>query len=308
MRRLFSLLIAIMFLLPSARADDLAFTRQNDVVYGHKFGVGLIMDVFTPKAHANGAGVIWVISGGWFSAPEMIGGENPPAVAELTKRGYVVFAVMHGSQPKYTIPEILLDMNRSVRFIRYHAKDYKIDPNRIGITGGSAGGHLSLMQGTAADEGDTKAKDPIDRVSSRVQAVACFFPPTDFLNYGSPGENAIGRGVLKPYKAAFDFKEFDDKTRTFERVTDEEKILEIGRKISPINFVSADDPPTLILHGDKDNLVPIQQSESFIARMKEFSIPCKLVVHPGGGHGWAGMEKDLPTIANWFDQFIGKKK
>lgn len=307
MRHVFRVLFAILFLVPLVRAEDLPFTRRNDVVYGHKFGVGLIMDVFTPKAHANGAAVIWVISGGWFSAPEMIGGENPPVAAELTKRGYVVFAVMHGSQPKYTIPEILLDMNRSVRFIRYHAKDYKIDTNRIGITGGSAGGHLSLMQGTAGDDGDAKAPDPVDRVSSRVQAVACFFPPTDFLNYGSPGENAV-TGILKGFKAPFDFHEFDPKTKTFERVTDQEKILDIEKKISPIYHVNASNPPTLILHGDKDNLVPIQQSESFLARMKEFSIPCKLIVHPNGGHGWAGMDKDVPTIADWFDQYIGKKK
>ena len=72
--------------------------------------------------------------------------------------------------------------------------DYSIDPDRIGITGGSAGGHLSLMQGTAGDKGNPAAQNPIDKTSSRVQAVACFFPPTDFLNYGKPGENAVGRG------------------------------------------------------------------------------------------------------------------
>ena len=120
----------------------------------------------------------------------------------MLKRGYTVFAVVHGSQPRYTIPEIVADMNRAVRFIRYHAADYHIDPDRIGITGGSAGGHLSLMQGTAGDKGNPDAKDPIDRTSSRVQAVACFFPPTDFLNYGKPGENAVGRGILQGLQAA----------------------------------------------------------------------------------------------------------
>ena len=100
-------------------------------------------------------------------------------------------------------------MNRAVRFIRYHARDYGIDPDRIGIYGASAGGHLSLMQGTAGDVGDPKAKDAVDRVSSRVQAVACFFPPTDFLNYGKTGEDAIGRGVLQGFKAPFEFHELD---------------------------------------------------------------------------------------------------
>src|SRR5439155_3550362 len=105
-----------------------------------------------------------------------------PLLLEFLKRGYTVFAVVHGSQPKFTVPEILLDMHRAVRYIRSHAQDFKIEPERIGITGGSAGGHLSLMQGTAGDLGDPKARDPVERVSSRVQAVACFFPATDFLN------------------------------------------------------------------------------------------------------------------------------
>ena len=178
----------------------------GDVVYGRKYGTALTLDVFTPKENANGAAIVWVVSGGWFSAHEAI---NPCAVDELLKRGYTVFAVVHGSQPRYTIPEIVADMNRAVRFIRYHAADYHIDPDRIGITGGSAGGHLSLMQGTAGDKGNPDAKDPIDKTSSRVQAVACFFPPTDFLNYGKPGENAIGRGILKGFKPPFDFHEQD---------------------------------------------------------------------------------------------------
>jgi acetyl esterase/lipase len=134
--------------------------------------------VFTPRENANGAAIIWVVSGGWFSSHDFV---NAGFIAEYLKRGYTVFAVVHGSQPKFSIPEVLEDMHRSVRFIRSRAEQYKIDPNRIGITGASAGGHLSLMQGTAGNEGNPEAKDPVDRVSSRVQAVACFFPPTDRL-------------------------------------------------------------------------------------------------------------------------------
>ena len=115
------------------------------------------------------------------------------------------------------------------------------------------------MQGTAGDKGDSAAKDPIDKTSSRVQAVACFFPPTDFLNYGKPGENAVGRGILKGYKPPFDFHEQDPDTKVFRPITDEARILEIARQISPANHVSADDPPTLFIHGDADLLVPISK-------------------------------------------------
>ncbi len=290
---------------PIAKAAAAAdFTRKEDVVYGRKFGTALTMDVFTPKANANGAAIVWVVSGGWFSGHEAI---NPVAIDELLKRGYTVFAVVHGSQPRYTIPEIVSDMNRAVRFIRHHAADYHIDPDRIGITGGSAGGHLSLMQGTGGDLGNAAAKDPIDKTSSRVQAVACFFPPTDFLNYGKEGENALGRGVLKGFKPPFDFQQQDPDTRVFRPITDEAKILEIGRAISPVNHVSSDDPPTLIIHGDADYLVPIQQAQLIVDKLKKVGVESKLVVKNGAGHGWPNLLKDMTIIADWFDEHLKKK-
>ena len=288
-----------------ALAKDPEYTRKVDVVYGRKYGTALTMDVFTPKENANGAAVVWVISGGWFSAHEAI---NPAPVEELLKRGYTVFAVVHGSQPRYTLPEIVADMNRAVRFIRYHAADYSIDPDRIGITGGSAGGHLSLMQGTAGDKGNPAAQNPIDKTSSRVQAVACFFPPTDFLNYGKPGENAVGRGILKGFKPPFDFHEQDPDTKVFRPITDEARILEIARQVSPAYHVSADDPPTLIMHGDADALVPIQQAELILDKLKQAGVEGKLVVKKGASHGWPDLLKDMTIIADWFDQHIGRKK
>jgi acetyl esterase/lipase len=290
----------------TALADDPpSYDRKEDVIYARKFGSALTMDVFTPRANANGAAVIWAVSGGWYSGHE---GINTGFLDELLKRGYTVFAVVHGSQPKYTIPEVLEDMNRAVRFIRYHAKDYHIDPDRIGISGGSAGGHLSLMQGTAGDLGNKTAKDPIDRESSRVQAVGCYFPPTDFLNYGKPGEIAIGCGTLKDFKAPFDFHEYDPARKCFMPVTDVGRILAIGRQISPINHVSPDDPPTLIIHGDKDFLVPIQQAELILDKLKAAGVETKLVVKPGEGHGWKDWHKDMATIADWFDAHLKPKK
>lgn len=288
------------------RADEPpAFDRKEDVIYGRKPGLALTMDVFTPKSGANGAAIVWVVSGGWFSAHEAI---SVGPIAEFLRRGYTVFAVVHGSQPKYTIPEVLQDMHRAVRYIRHHAQDYHIDPNRIGITGGSAGGHLSLMQGTAGNAGNSAAKDPVDRESSRVQAVACFFPPTDFLNYGKPGEIALGCGILKDFRAPFDFHEYDKDKKAFVPITDVGKILDIGRQISPITHVTRDDPPTLIIHGDKDFLVPIQQAQIIVDKLKAAGVEARLVVKEGKGHGWPELGKDLPTIADWFDAHLKEKK
>jgi len=280
-----------------------AYTRQEDVVYGRKDGMALTMDVLTPKEKPNGAAVIWVVSGGYYSSHEAI---NPGFVGIFLNRGYTVFAVVHGSQPRYTIPDAIADLNRAVRYMRYHAKQFKIDPNRIGITGGSAGGHLSLMQGTAGDLGNPKAKDPVDGTSSRVQAVACFFPPTDFLNYGKPGNVALGTGILKDFPAPFEFREYSPAKKCLVEITDEKRRLEIGRQISPVNHVSPDDPPTLIYHGDADTLVPIQQAESIMKKFKEAGVPAELKIKKGAGHGWLTLPLDLPVLADWFDKYLGK--
>ncbi|MGZ3384027.1 MAG: alpha/beta hydrolase [Isosphaeraceae bacterium] len=129
------------------KAGESTFDRKEDVIYGRKYGTALTMDVFTPTKDARGIGVIFVVSGGFFSSHEAI---NSAFVQPLIDRGFTVFAVVHGSQPRYTVPEIIQDMNRAVRFIRHHAKNYGIDPDRIGIYGGSAGGHLALMLGPRA--------------------------------------------------------------------------------------------------------------------------------------------------------------
>jgi acetyl esterase/lipase len=290
---------------PAWGQDAENYERKRDVIYGRKFGTALTMDVFTPKEKANGAGVIFVVSGGWFSNVESI---NPAFCAEFLKRGYTVFAVVHGSQPKYTVPEIVEDMHRSVRFIRHNAKDFKIDPDRLGITGASAGGHLSLMIGNAGKDGDPQAKDPVDRESSKVQAVACFFPATDFLNFGKPGNELINRQLQPPFTAAVDFHEFDKAKAMYVPVTDEKKLREICREISPITHVCEKSAPCLIIHGDKDNLVPLQQSESILAKYKEKKVTAELIVRKDKGHGWGiEMLKDIEVFGDWFDKHLAKK-
>ncbi|MBI2806473.1 MAG: alpha/beta hydrolase [Planctomycetes bacterium] len=289
-----------------SRAQD--FTRTKDVIYGRKFGTALTLDVFTPKKGANGAAVVMVVSGGWFSDPNSI---NSPIFRQLfgepLKRGYTVFAVVHASQPRFTIPEAIADVNRSIRFIRHHAKNYKIDPDRIGITGGSAGGHLSLMQGTAGDPGNPKALDPVERASSRVQAVACFFPPTDFLNYGGKDKYAFAPdGLLANFRLVMDVREFDPKTKLLERIS-ATKARDLARKVSPVTHVNAKSAPALIIHGDADKLVPIQQAELIMARYKEAGVAAELVVRKGRGHDFNGAAKDFPVIADWFDKHLKKK-
>lgn len=287
------------------RADEPAgFTRTEDVIYGRKYGTALTLDVFTPKQNRNGAAVIYAISGGLVSSHDFISGAFQNFIDVYLKRGYTVFAVVHGSQPEFTAPDIIADMHRAIRYIRHHAQDYGVDPKRFGITGASSGGYLSLMQGTNGDDGKPTASDPVERESSRVQAVACFCPPSDFLNYGKSGEVALGCGVLRPFKPAFDFKEFDDRKKAFVRVTDVGKILEIGRQISPVSHVTQDDAATLIMHGDADTLVPIQQAQILIDKLQSVNVNAQLVTKPGAGHSWPDMLKDSSQFADWFDKYL----
>ncbi|MGQ0634228.1 MAG: prolyl oligopeptidase family serine peptidase [Planctomycetaceae bacterium] len=293
----------------SAAPRAAEFACTEDVIYGRKHGLALTMDVFAPTERANGRGIIFCVSGGWSSSKESI---NSLIIAiffkEFLERGYTVFAVVHGSQPKFTIPEVLEDMHRAVRFIRANAKNYGVDPHKLGICGGSAGGHLSLMQGTAPRAGNPDATDPVERESSKVAAVACFFPPTDFLNYGTEGEVALGTGILSDLKAPFDFHEFDSKSKSFVPVTDEANRRAIGKQISPVYSVTKDAAPTLIIHGDADKLVPIQQAMLMVARLNEAGVMAELVVKKGQAHGWLGIDKDVATFADWFDKHLLENK
>jgi acetyl esterase/lipase len=274
-------------------ARPAAFRRVEDVIYSRKFGTALTLDVIQPE-QTNGFAVLWMVSGGFYSSHEAI---NPEFFQPLLARGYTVFAVVHGSQPKFHIPEIEEDIHRAVRFVRFHARDYGIDPGHLGISGASAGGHLSLTMATQGTRGKPDAKDPIDRESSAVQAAACFFPPTDFLNWGATGVDAVGIGPLAQFKTAFGPRSDSAESRAV-----------YGKEISPLNFLTANLPPTLIIHGDADRLVPIQQAEIFIKRAEELHAPAKLVVREGKDHGWPEMGADVALLADWFDEHLRGKK
>ena len=197
------------------------YERTKDVIYGRKHGVALTMDVITP-AKQNNRGVIFAVSGGWFSSHDNIDkAMDRGTFLELLKRGYTVLAVVHGSQPKFTVPEILEDMHRAVRFIRHHAELYKIDLANICMFGGSAGGHLTLLQGTDGQDGDPSA-----------------------------------------------------------------------------------DGPTLLIHGDADLLVPIQQSKLILSKFKQEGVEAELLTMPGKNHGWKAEPEEIKRFGDWFDKHV----
>ncbi len=265
------------------------YEKVVDVVYGERDGKQLLLDVFRPPQQ-NGAAVVVMISGSWKSNA---GSVRPFLFAPFLRRGYTVFAVRHLSQPECLIGDIVADVQRAVRYIRHHSDDYGIDRNRIGVIGGSSGGHLSLMLATRGGPGQEDANDPISRESSAVQCVACFFPVTDLLNLGKSTENPGDGGPPKSFKQGF-----GPRAETL----DEWKIL--GRELSPIYHVTSELPPTFIIHGDADTLVPLEQSEWFVDRAQTQGRDVRLEVRPGKKHGWPTMVLDISRFANWFDEHL----
>ncbi len=254
-----------------------------DVVYGHKHGMALTFDVFRADK-PNGAGVLFMVSGGWYSrwrSPE----RSLERFRPLLEEGFTVFSVRHGSSPKFKIPEIVADVRRSVRFIRLHAAKYGVDPERLGVYGGSAGGHLSLMLGTTSDDGDDDAKDSVDRVSNRVAAVVAYFPPTDLRGLVRAPPNESKR---------FPALNFDP-----EKAPD----------YSPIVHVTSDDPPTLLIHGDKDRLVPLRNSQNILTKLQDEKIATRLLVLEGAEHGFRGEHRQEASRAMvaWFAKHLAAK-
>jgi acetyl esterase/lipase len=262
-------------------SDEYVITR--DVVYGHKMGMALTYDVIQP-GKPNGAGILFMNSGGWFSRHF----DPAAAVNSATGRllnlnnvvdaGFTLFIVRHGSAPLFKVPEAVADVKRATRHIKLNAKAYGVDNERLGVFGGSAGGHLSLMLGNDSDTGDADSDDAILKQDNRVACVVAYFPPVDIRGLTGPNER-------------FPALDFDP---------------ELAKDISPILHVSKDDPPTLMIHGDKDELVPLNHSERILAAYEEVGVKTNLVVVEGAGHGFRGEHADEASEAllAWFEEHL----
>lgn len=279
-------LMLLLFLAMSLRCSGQDVSIQPDVVYGHKDGLAMTCDVFKPKEEANGAAVLFMVSGGWYSSwspPE----QTQKMFKPLTDKGFTVFAVRHGSSPKFSISEAVADVRRSVRFVRMNAEKFQIDPNRIGVFGMSAGGHLSLMLGTASDEGIAESKDPVDQFSDRVNAVVAYVAPTDLRIMAQDSPDRL------PAYERFPALEIDMKT---------------AEPDSPIVHVTSDDAPTLLLAGAKDDLVPISHSRNIEAAFEQANVESELIEFENAGHGFGGEDarKATEAMVDWFVTHLEK--
>jgi acetyl esterase/lipase len=263
-------------------------------VYAEVHGVGLLLDVFTPTGKSNGLAVVDVASGAWNSDRGKIRDHMRAQTFDiLCRKGYTVFAIRPGSISKFSAPEMLSNLNLGIRWVKDHSQDYAIDAERLGLMGGSAGGHLACLAAVTAD--NAKAEGGKSTASARVKAVAVLFPPTDFLDYG--GKAVDGRGDDRLSQLV---RKLATGNSSGSETADE--LLQKITQISPARLVTHQAPPFLIIHGDADTVVPLQQSQVLLAALKKAGVPAELIVKPGGGHPWPTLHEEVQIIANWFDK------
>ena len=272
-----------------------------DVVFGHKDGMALTFDVFKPASNSNGAGVLYIESGGWRSRWRPIE-QSRSRFDKLLSKGFTVFVVRHGSAPRYNAHEAYGDVQRAVRFVRLHAQTYGVDPDLLGVHGGSAGGHLSLMLGLASDTGDPSAEDEVLRGSSQVAAVVAYYPPVDLR------PQSQSHGDFPPVTTeSFFYGNGLAVPRAVERWSALDLEETVAASISPIMHVSSDDPPTMLVHGDADTIVDLNASQLIHSALASEGVETDLVVIEGAGHGFRTPEqrtRATDALVGWFEKYL----
>jgi len=244
------------------------------------------LDLFVPeKSDGPLPLIIWVHGGGWQNGSKE---GCPPMRNGYATRGYAVASLNYRLSQHATFPAQIEDCKAAIRWLRAHAKEYNLDPERFGVWGSSAGGHLVALLGTS---GDVKALDVgtnLDQ-SSRVQAVCDYFGPTDFMAFlTTPGyERHASPNAPEVKLLGGSVTENQDQAKS----------------ASPVTFVSRDDPPFLIVHGDQDGTVPINQSQLLFDALKQAGVSVHFHTIQGAGHGLgsAGPEIDA-MVGTFFDK------
>lgn len=263
---------------------------HRDIEYARVGDHRLLLDLYLPKKSEKPLPlIVWVHGGAW------IGGNKKwcPAVRMVAK-GYAAASINYRLSPVAAFPAQIHDCKAAVRWLRANAGKYGLDPHRIGVWGGSAGGHLVALLGTTA--GNKELEGTVGgnlQYSSTVQAVCDWFGPADFLTFFPPSKK----------------NELDSTTSVIAKLLggsiNEKK--ENAMLASPASHVSKDDCPFLIMHGDKDMIVPLSQSQELYDKLKSAGIYVKLHVVKDAGHGFKGTEIDK-IVDEFFDKHLKKIK
>jgi acetyl esterase/lipase len=244
-------------------------TAHRDLEYARVGDKALLLDLYVPNEPEGPLPLlVWIHGGAWRAGSK----DRCPAVG-MTRRGYVVASVGYRLSQEARFPAQIHDCKAAIRWLRAHADTYKIDPGRIGAWGTSAGGHLVALLGTSGGVealegtvGDQREQ------SSRIQAACDFFGPTDFLQMDAGGSDLKHNAPNSPESQLIGGAIQENKDKV--------------ARANPITYVTKDDPPFLIVHGDKDRTVPINQSELLSDALKKAGVEVEFYIVKGGGHGF----------------------
>ena len=282
---------------PAARVNLVPGVRmERDISYIPNGDIAQKLDLYLPEKPADSPLplVVHIHGGGW-----MGGNKFPCPVVGMVAKGYAVASVEYRFSQKAKFPAQIQDCQAAIRWLRANSKQHNIDPERVGVVGGSAGGHLSALVGTA---GGKKVFAPIggnEDQSDRVQAVCDIFGPANFSTVMQQADDD------KNIRNIFQFNSPKDPYSQLIGVSLEGN-KEKTDAVSPVHYVSKDNPPILILHGTHDALVPLAQSEEFAAALKAKGVEVWLQKLPGSGHGGGGFGKlaIVNLMQNFFDKHL----
>jgi acetyl esterase/lipase len=245
-------------------------TAVTDITYCTPNDLPQKLDVYYPQSGGPWSVLVYVHGGSWINGDKAEG----EGWRGMNEQGYLVVSLNYRMAADGKFPVMIEDVKCAVRYLRANSADYNIDPDRIGAIGASAGGHLVALLGTADESAGWDVGEYTDQ-SSRVQAVVTMAGPADFT---AKMTNTLNSSIYY----------------VFGKLAGSDDPINIAA--SPVTYISPDTPPFLIIHGDLDNIVPVEQAEILHARLTEASIPSQLVVVTGGGHGLDGREA-TPTWA-----------
>lgn len=273
---------------------------EPDIVYGTGSGHDLALDILRPDGK-NGEprpAVIWVHGGGW-----RIGERAPSPNLPLAAHGFITASASYRFTDEAIFPAQIHDIKAAIRFLRANAHRWNIDPARIGIWGASAGGHLAALAAVTADHDSLEGEGGNPGSSSAVQAAVPLCPPTDFL---------VDWAATSAYPPHPEVEEVIPQLLGGDDLADP-AIQERATLASPLAQATVDAAPMLVVHGTQDDLVPVSQARSFVARLTELGIDATLAELANDDHALMsvfGEDGDPPMpmmqrIVGFFDRMIG---
>lgn len=278
----------LLFALSNSNGNAGEIMRKEGIQFAQPDGVSLLLDLYLPEDAENPPLVVFVHGGGWKG-----GSRKKCRLSWVAEHGYAVASIEYRLSQEALFPAQIEDSKGALRWLRAHEEKYGYDASRIVVAGTSAGGHLAALLGTSGEvealEGSTSGN--ADR-SSRVQGIINYYGPSDFVRRSDSHpaktdhpEGGVYRLLGGPVK----------------------KNLEAAAKASPVTYISKDDPPMLIFHGDKDKTVFLDQSKWLVQKYEEAGLDVELEVIEGAGHGWKQTPRERELVLKFLERIYGKE-